>query len=44
MTVELVPGVLRNESLALFQEFFRCHAYWGDSSLARYTLAQERTP
>ncbi|MHB8791522.1 MAG: deaminase [Desulfobulbaceae bacterium] len=44
MEVELVPGVLRSESLALFQEFFRCHSYWGDSLLARYTLAQERTP
>ncbi|HBI15990.1 MAG TPA: tRNA-specific adenosine deaminase [Desulfobulbaceae bacterium] len=44
MRVELVSGVLRNESLILFQQFFRCHAYWGDSSLARYTLAQEATP
>lgn len=41
MEVELVPGVLRRESLALFQEFFRRHAYWGDSLLAGYTLAQE---
>ena len=40
MAVELVPGVRRAESLALFQEFFRRHGYWGDSSLARYTLAQ----
>ena len=44
MRVDLVPGVLRNEALALFQEFFRCHAYWADSPLARYTLAQGRTP
>jgi tRNA(adenine34) deaminase len=44
MDVVLVAGVLRNESLALFQQFFRCHAYWGDSLLAGYTLAQEPTP
>jgi tRNA(adenine34) deaminase len=44
MQVELVPGVLRGQSLVLFQEFFRRHSYWGDSVLARYTLAQERTP
>jgi tRNA(adenine34) deaminase len=40
MRVELVPGVLRPQSLALFQEFFRGHDYWRDSPLARYTLAQ----
>ena len=44
MRVELVPGVLRGESLVLFQKFFRCHTYWRDSSLARYTLGQESTP
>ena len=44
MRVELTPGVLRAESLALFQEFFRRYSYWEDSSLARYTLAQECTP
>lgn len=44
MQVELVHGVLRGQSLVLFQEFFGRHAYWGDSLLARYTLAQERTP
>lgn len=41
MQVELMPGVMRKESLVLFQEFFRRHTYWGDSSLARYTLAQD---
>lgn len=40
MRVDLVPGVLRNEALALFQEFFRRYDYWQDSPLARYTLAQ----
>lgn len=40
MRVELVPGVLRRESLVLFQKFFRCHAYWQGSPLATYTLAQ----
>lgn len=40
MEVKLVPGVLRGESVALFQEFFRRYAYWQDSPLARYTLAQ----
>lgn len=40
MQVELIPNVLRAESLALFQNFFRRHAYWRDSLLARYTLAQ----
>ncbi len=40
MQVELVPNVLRAEALILFQNFFRRHAYWRDSLLARYTLAQ----
>ena len=40
MRVELAAGVLRNEALALFQEFFRRYEYWQDSPLARYTLAQ----
>lgn len=40
MRVELAPAVLRRESLALFQEFFRQHDYWQDSLLARYTLGQ----
>lgn len=41
MQVELVPHVLRRESLTLFQDFFRRHDYWRDSPLARYTLAQK---
>lgn len=41
MRVELVPHVLRAESLAMFQDFFRRHDYWRDSPLARYTLAQQ---
>lgn len=41
MQVALVPGVLRRESLVLFQEFFRCHDYWRNSPLASYTLAQQ---
>ena len=38
--VQLIPNILRNESLALFQEFFRRYTYWQDSPLARYTLEQ----
>jgi len=41
MRTEEVPRVLRAESLALFQQFFRQYDYWRDSPLARYTLAQE---
>ena len=41
MHVECVPHVMRTESLALFQEFFRNHSYCADSELARYTLEQE---
>lgn len=40
MRVHLVDRVLRPESLLLFQQFFRTGAYWQDSLLARYTLAQ----
>ncbi len=40
MEVEIVGRVLREQSLRLFQTFFRHHAYWRDSLLARYTLAQ----
>lgn len=40
MRVNLRGGVLRRESLALFQEYFRTGAYWRDSLLARYTLEQ----
>lgn len=40
--VEIVPGVMRRESLALFRAFFSRPEtpYWKDSELARYTLAQ----
>jgi tRNA(adenine34) deaminase len=38
--VQVEPGVLRNECLALFQRFFRNFPYWQDSLLSRYTLAQ----
>ena len=41
MQVQLVGGVLRQESLALFQQFFQGHDYWQDSLLARYTLDQQ---
>ena len=40
MRVHLLDRVLREESLRLFQEFFRTGAYWQDSLLARYTMAQ----
>lgn len=38
--IEIVPGVCRKESLALFQAYFsRPHiSYWQDSELATYTL------
>jgi tRNA(adenine34) deaminase len=42
MAVELVPGILRRESLALFAHFFQQHSYWQHSLLADYTLAQQR--
>lgn len=41
MRVELVPHVLRAESLALFHDFFRRYEYWRESPLARYTLEQQ---
>ena len=41
MRVELVGGVRRNESVALFQQFFRKYDYWQDSLLAQYTLEQQ---
>jgi tRNA(adenine34) deaminase len=40
MRVHLLDRVLREESLRLFQDFFRTGTYWQDSLLARYTLAQ----
>ena len=38
----VTAGVLREQSLALFRRFFEAPgtAYWGDSLLCRYTLAQ----
>lgn len=40
--ITIVPHVLREKSLVLFQAFFRdpAHKYWKDSLLARYTLEQ----
>jgi tRNA(adenine34) deaminase len=40
MRVHLIDRVRRDESLQLFQQFFRTGDYWQDSLLARYTLAQ----
>ncbi len=41
--VEIIPHVLRGESLALFQTFFSnpSNHYWADSLLSRYTLEQK---
>jgi tRNA(adenine34) deaminase len=43
MQVSISPSVLREESLALFKDFFANpqNDYWQDSYLARYTLQQE---
>ena len=40
MQVELVPGLLRHESLSLFAQFFQNHSYWQDSLLASHTCAE----
>lgn len=42
MQVEVIPNMLRNESLALFKRFFANpeNDYWRDSLLADYTLKQ----
>ncbi|XOF32524.1 MAG: nucleoside deaminase [Candidatus Electrothrix sp. YB6] len=40
MEAELVPDVLRSESLSLFGRFFTRYSYWQDSILAEYTLTQ----
>lgn len=42
MEVAVIPNVLREESLALFRQFFTdpTNAYWQGSHLAEYTLAQ----
>jgi tRNA(adenine34) deaminase len=41
-TVEIIPHIMRSESLDLFKAFFSDpeKGYWRDSLLARYTLAQ----
>lgn len=41
--VEIIPHVLRSESLALFKAFFSKagNAYWKNSLLARYTLSRQ---
>lgn len=43
MEVQIIPHILRSESLDLFQEFFRSagNDYWQDSYLAQYTLDQK---
>lgn len=43
MEIEIVSGVCRQQSLALFQQFFQRpdNHYWKGSLLARYTLEQE---
>ena len=40
--VEIIPGILRDESLALFKKFFSSDesGYWKESLLAQYTLDQ----
>lgn len=42
MKINVIPHVMRQESLALFKEFFSNPAfnYWPDSLLAHYTLKQ----
>jgi tRNA(adenine34) deaminase len=42
MSVEIIPHVMRRESLELFRTFFSApdNIYWQDSPLAHYTLAQ----
>lgn len=42
MKIDIIPGVLRTESLALFKDFFsnKNTDYWQDSYLAEYTLSQ----
>lgn len=44
MQVELIPSLLRKESLNLFKRFFNNpeNDYWRDSLLADYTLKQAR--
>lgn len=44
MQVHLLDKVLRDESIQLFQKFFKTAPYLQESLLARYTLAQTRLP
>lgn len=41
--IEIIPDLMRRESLALFKSFFSDpgQIYWQDSLLAQYTLSQE---
>ncbi len=43
MKIEIVPHVLRSESLSLFKQFFTDpeNLYWKDSLLESYTLSQQ---
>lgn len=43
MKVNVIPGVCRQESLAIFKRFFldKKNLYWRDSLLARYTISQD---
>ena len=42
MEIDIVPHVMRRESLELFKTFFEnpANTYWQDSPLAQYILAQ----
>jgi len=40
MKIELVPAVMRQQSLALFYQFFDRYSYWQNSLLERYTREQ----
>ncbi len=42
MQIELVLGVLRRESVALFAQFFQNHSYWQGSLLASHTCAEHQ--
>lgn len=42
MQVELLPGLLRDESLTLFARFFQDHSYWQGSLLASSTCAEHQ--
>ena len=41
-TISITSGIMRNESIALFQEFFSDpkNVYWKESYLSKYTMAQ----